>query len=88
MARYWVNTLTQEQTYTDFITVVDYITDIYKSWKMYRGFFTGIGGQPPFLGMSLIRISQLLSVIADKVNQVRYVMESLFIPRSSLERSR
>lgn len=84
LMRYWVNTLTQEQTYTDFITVVDYITDIYKSWQMNRGFFSGMGGEPPFLGMSLIRISQLLSVIADKVNQVRYVMESLFIPRSEL----
>lgn len=84
LMRHWVNNLTQEQTYTDFITVVDYITDIYKSWQMNRGFFSGIGGEPPFLGMSLIRISQLLSVIADKVGQVRYVMESLFIPRSEL----
>lgn len=84
MERQWVNNVEQEQTLTDFITVVDYVTDLYKSWQSNRDFFSGRGGEPPFLGTQLVTLSRLLSVIGDKVNQVRYVMESLFIPRSEL----
>lgn len=76
-----VNTIEDEVNQTNFRMVVDYITSIWLSWLNNRQYFE-LPTPPhvqPFFGTQLVLISRALSVVAEKVNELRFALDSVFI---------
>jgi hypothetical protein len=75
-----VNRLDEEQDLTNFRIFADYLTSLRQSWRNNRDFFRrGHQDTEPFFGTQLVLLSRQLSVVADSVETVRGVMESVFI---------
>jgi hypothetical protein len=77
----FVNTVEDEQTVSNFRIVSDYITSLAQSWLNNLQFFvlTPPKGVQPFFGTLLVLLSRQLSVVAEKVNEVRFTLDSVFI---------
>jgi hypothetical protein len=73
------NSIEDEQDITNFRVISDYMTSLLQTWINNKQFFTGAVGQPAFLGTQLVLISRQLSVVAETVNEVRFVLDSVFI---------
>jgi hypothetical protein len=76
-----VNTVEDETDQTNYRMVVDYLTSIWVSWLNNRQYFI-LPTPPdvqPFFGTQLVLISRALSVVAEKVNEVRFTLDSVFI---------
>jgi hypothetical protein len=77
------NSIEDEQDITNFRVISDYMTSLAQSWISNRKFFeVGPSTQQAFFGTQLVLISRQLSVIADTVNEVRFVLDSVFIGAS------
>jgi hypothetical protein len=79
------NSIEDEQDITNFRVISDYMTSLAQSWISNRKFFllvTPGAQQQAFFGTQLVLISRQLSVIADTVNEVRFVLDSVFIGAS------
>jgi hypothetical protein len=74
-----VNTVVDEQNVSNFRIICDYITSLAQSWLNNYSFFVLNSGAQPFLGTLLVLLSRQLSVIAEKVNEVRFTLDSVFI---------
>jgi hypothetical protein len=74
-----VNTVEDEQNVTNFRIVCDYITSLAQSWLNNLGFFGLKPDATPFFGTQLVLLSRQLSVIAEKTNEVRFTLDSVFI---------
>jgi len=76
-----VNTVDDEQNVTNFRIICDYVTSLAQSWLNNLGFFMipSPQGTQPFFGTVLVLLSRQLSVIAEKVNEVRFTLDSVFI---------
>jgi hypothetical protein len=77
-----VNTVEDEQDVSNFRIVSDYVTSLAQSWLNNLQFFVlnpQVSGVQPFFGTLLVLLSRQLSVIAEKVNEVRFTLDSVFI---------
>jgi hypothetical protein len=77
-----VNTIQDEQNASNFRIVSDYITSLAQSWLNNLQYFLipgSISAAPPFFGTLLVLLSRQLSVITEKVNEVRFTLDSVFI---------
>jgi hypothetical protein len=77
------NSIEDEQDITNFRVISDYMTSLLQSWTSNKQFFElGPSTQQAFFGTQLVLISRQFSVIADTVNEVRFVLDSVFIGAS------
>jgi hypothetical protein len=74
---FYINTIADEQDATNFRILVDYANSLYNAWNNSIQFFAGTQSQ--FLGTQLIFISRQLGVISEVVDEVRFVLDSVFI---------
>ena len=72
------NSIEDEQDITNFRIISDYMTSLLQTWINNQQYFTGSGPQA-FFGTQLVLISRQLSVVAETVNEVRFVLDSVFI---------
>jgi hypothetical protein len=79
----YVNNVADEQDVTNFRIIVDYVNAIFNSWQNSLQYFTTM--QSPFLGTQLVWISRQLSVVNETVEEVRFVLDSVFIGRAERE---
>jgi hypothetical protein len=77
VASTYVNNVADEQNVTNFRCIVDYINAIFNSWRNSMQFFTTM--QSPFLGTQLVWISMQLGVVNEAVEELRFVLDSVFI---------
>lgn len=76
-----VNTVDDETDQTNYRMVVDYLSSIWISWLNNRQYFELPTPKhvQPFFGTQLVLISRALSVVAEKVNELRFALDSVFI---------
>jgi hypothetical protein len=73
----YVNTISDEQNVTNFRIIVDYANSLLNAWTNSIQFFAGASS--PFLGTQLVIISRQLGVINEVVDEVRFVLDSVFV---------
>jgi hypothetical protein len=74
------NSVDDETDITNFRVISDYMTGLLQSWLANGRYFMLTPSRlPAFLGTQLILISRQLGVIAETVNEVRFVLDSVFI---------
>jgi hypothetical protein len=73
----YVNTISDEQNVTNFRIVVDYANSLLNAWTTSIQYFAGTSS--PFLGTQLVLISRQLGVISEVVDEVRFVLDSVFV---------
>jgi hypothetical protein len=73
------NSIEDEQDITNFRVISDYMTSLMQSWIANRKFFFVKPDEPAFFGTQLVLISRQLNVIAETVDEVRFVLDSVFI---------
>jgi biotin carboxyl carrier protein len=78
-----VNTVEEEQVRTAFLTLVDLIVDLQRSWEQQRVAFGDDVGRG-FLGTELVLINRLMAAAAEQVDELEAVLESALV--SSAER--
>jgi hypothetical protein len=76
-----VNTVDDETDETNYRMVVDYLSSIWISWLLNRQYFVlpNAKSVQPFFGTQLVLISRALSVVAEKVGELRFALDSVFI---------
>jgi hypothetical protein len=77
LAREQVNTLTEEQNFTNYLIVLDGLCGLKMGCDAVRDALSGTG--TPFLGTHLVKLSRLLGVIAESVREARFTMDSVFM---------
>jgi hypothetical protein len=75
--RTFINTIDDETNVTNFRVVVDYANSLWNGWRNSIQFFATTS--TPFLGTQLVLISRQLGVVSETVNEVRFVLDSVFI---------
>ena len=77
----FVNTVDDETDQTNYRMVVDYLGSMWLSWLNNRKFFVLPIPKDvqPFFGTQLVLISRALSVVAEKVTELRFALDSVFI---------
>jgi hypothetical protein len=78
-----VNTVEEEQVRTAFVTLVDLVVDLQRSWSSQRLAFGSDIGRG-FLGTELVLINRLMAASAEQVDELEAVLESALV--SSAER--
>jgi hypothetical protein len=73
-----INTVEDEQNYTNFLLIVDHILSLDHGWQAQRSEFTRTSSTA-FFGTQLILVSRQLAVIAESVNEYYTVLDSLFL---------
>ena len=73
----YINTIDDEQDVTNFRILSDYTVSLLNSWLSNLPFF--VTTATPFLGTQLVLISRQLSVVSELVDEVRFVLDSVFI---------
>jgi hypothetical protein len=74
---YYINSIGDEQNATNLRILVDYANSLSNAWGNSVDFFAG--SQSQFLGTQLVYISRQLGVISEVVDEVRFVLDSVFI---------
>jgi hypothetical protein len=72
LTRLRINSVAQEETYTQFVTICDYVRGLHQSWVRFKQARTS------WFGTSLIVVQRLLAVITESVEEVRLMMDSVF----------
>jgi hypothetical protein len=75
--RSFINTVDDEQNVTNFRILVDYTNSLLTSWQNSFQFF--YAPSTPFLGTQLVVISRQLGVVSEAVDEVRFILDSVFI---------
>ena len=73
-----INTIQDEQDVTNFRVLSDYLTSLAQSWLSNYQFFV-LGTSQPFFGTQLVLISRQLQVVAEMVDELRFVLDSVFL---------
>jgi len=81
LSRTNVNTIEDEQDFTNYLILYDYIYSLYQTWKNQRIYFTGKGPEP-YLGTQLVLISQALDALEESVQEAYDAMDSVFFGAS------
>jgi hypothetical protein len=77
-----VNTIADEQNYTNFLILVDYVNTLNQSWLTERKYFTrdpDPNAAEPYLGTQLVLLAQDLAAAAEAVQDVKFTLESVFL---------
>jgi hypothetical protein len=74
---FYINTIADEQDATNFRILVDYANSLLNAWGNSIQYFAQLQSQ--FLGTQLVFISRQLGVISEVVDEVRFVLDSVFI---------
>lgn len=74
-----INTVEEEQNFTNFLILLDHLTSLRQSWNNQRAFFTRAPGNQPFFGTQLVLVSRALGVVAESVHEVYRAMDSVFL---------
>ncbi|MGK7915759.1 MAG: hypothetical protein AB4038_09455 [Prochloraceae cyanobacterium] len=70
-----INTIEEEQNYSDFLILRDYTTSLYNSWKRYM-----VDDQSEaYLGPQLVDLSRALDVVAESVREAYRIMDLYFL---------
>jgi len=77
--RRFINTIDEEQDFTNFLVVFDYVAGLFESWIAQRSAFDRGSATDPFLGTQLVLLSRDLEVIAESVHEVEFAMDSVFL---------
>jgi hypothetical protein len=78
LARELVNTIDEEQNLTNYLIVVDHVIALERSWATQKDFFNH-EGRDVFLGTQLVELSRALGVVAESVQELYFVMDSVFL---------
>lgn len=70
-----INTVEEEQSYSNYLIILDYVISLNASWEVYKA---GREGEE-YLGTQLVKLSQALSVVAESVYEVYRIMNSVFL---------
>jgi hypothetical protein len=73
-----VNTVDEEKVRTAFVTLVDLVLDLQRSWDQQRVSFGNDVGRG-FLGTELVLINRLLAAAAEQVEEVESVLDSALV---------
>lgn len=73
-----VNTVDEEQNFTNYLILVDYIVGLRKSFKAKAQYFGRKSVNEPFLGTQLVLLSRQLEVIYEQVQETYDSMDSVF----------
>jgi hypothetical protein len=79
----YVNSVSDEADVTNFRVVVDYVNAILNSWINSIQFFMTM--QTPFLGTQLVWISRQLGVVNEAIEEVRFLLDSVFVGAAERE---
>ncbi len=79
LRRGFINTIQDEQNYTNFLIVIDYVEGLKQSWETYRPYFARSPGAEPFFGTQLVLLSRALTAIGEAVQEVSFAMDSVFL---------
>jgi Carboxypeptidase regulatory-like domain len=80
LQRHRINTIDEEQAFTNFLVLVDHVVSLAESWDAQRVFFVrGSTLVEPFLGTQLVLVSRDLEVVAESVHEVEFAMNSVFL---------
>jgi Quinohemoprotein amine dehydrogenase, alpha subunit domain III len=82
LSRTNVNTIDDEQDYTNFLILYDYMYSLFQTWIYQKRYFTGIGAAEPYLGTQLVLVSQALDALEESVQEVYDAMDSVFFGAS------
>ncbi|MCA2213907.1 hypothetical protein [Jidongwangia harbinensis] len=69
-----INTVSEEQAYSDFLLLRDYLTTTRAGWDAFRREFLGRD-----LGTRLVLLSNALQVVAESVDEVEAALDSVFV---------
>jgi hypothetical protein len=75
LTRSRINTVDEEQNYSNFLIIRDYIVSLRSSWNAY----IDNSGAGAFVGPQLVLLSQSLSVVAESVQEVYRIMDLVFL---------
>jgi hypothetical protein len=78
LERALINTIDEEQNLTNYLIVVDHVISLRRSWDNLRHFFDQQGTNV-FLGTQLVLLSRALGVVAESVQELYFVMDSVFL---------
>jgi hypothetical protein len=73
----YINTIDDETNVTNFRIIVEYANSLWHAWQSNIQFFVTMA--TPFLGTQLVSISRQLGVVNEAVDEVRFVLDSVFI---------
>jgi hypothetical protein len=73
----YINTIDDETNVTNFRIIVDYANSLWNGWSNSIQFFVTVS--TPFLGTQLVIVSRQLGVVSETVDEVRFVLDSVFI---------
>ncbi|BAU44165.1 hypothetical protein [Leptolyngbya sp. O-77] len=77
LVRGQINTVEEEQNYSNFLTLKDYLQSLRRSWVDYK--HTQQSSAGAYIGTQLVRLSQALAVVAESVQEVYRIMELFFL---------
>lgn len=73
-----VNTVDEEKVRTSFLTLVDLVVDLQRSWQQQVSAFGG-GSGSGYLGTDLILINRLLAAAAEQTDEIEMVLDSALV---------
>ena len=79
LRRNFINTIQDEQNFTNFLIVIDYVQGLKQSWETYRPYFARSPGAEPFFGTQLVLLSRSLTAVGEAVQEVNFAMDSVFL---------
>jgi hypothetical protein len=79
LRREMINTIQDEQNFTNFLIVIDYVEGLKESWETYRPYFARSPGAEPFFGTQLVLLSRALTAVGEAVEEVNFAMDSVFL---------
>lgn len=74
----FVNTVNDEENLSNYRVLSDYVTSLAQSW-INNAQYIGLDVAKPFYGTQLILMSRQLQVVAESVDEVRFILDSVFI---------
>lgn len=78
LQRELVNTIHEEQNLTNYLIAVDHVIALQRSWGNLKHFFDHTGTDV-FLGTQLVELSRQLAVVAESVQELYFIMDSVFL---------
>jgi hypothetical protein len=80
LQRFRINEIKEEETFSNFLIIVDHVVSLAESWDAQREFFVrGSTLVEPFLGTQLVLLSRDLEVVAESVHEVEFALDSVFL---------
>ena len=79
-----INTVDEEQNFTNYLIVVDNVIGLRRSWEDIRKYFGRRAGEV-FLGTQLVQLSRQFAVVAESVQELYFILDSVFLGAAERE---